>query len=478
MACCALSGCESCVELDSSGVIGGRYVGLDAFEIEGEVVISAVDLWDGSAGELVIARLDGSSCNAGRVSGYMPIPADAFGSAWAALARFTAEDDAGVLSFTDFRCGDLPGRVEGVTSSPFVWPLGEGWVQVVGGDGSHFVVHPWSGESARVAAPGSWAVASAPDRLWVHEGDQLWLRAFDGSDLRSIASGVAEMTFVFTQSGDAIATSGVAWIDAIGAHLLEGPDDLEAALLAEDACQIAPLWAENGPALGWLSPCAEGRFVIHDLATGDERVIAAGVTAFSLRADPAIFVVGNAAGDRVGDLYLAPTEAEPVLVATGADLSSLDRHDFETPPYHLVLADHDGEAGSLIQIAGDGSTTPWMEGVVEFDKQGDHVAFLAGFADARGSLFLRGEHGGDTLLLAAGVPSGAFAFGWQVPAIGFIADATPDGGRLVLRQIDGALETEIDRGVTELVEVVSAERPGVAYLIGAGDRAGIWFAEP
>jgi hypothetical protein len=475
---CALSGCESCVELESSIVLGGRYVGLDAFEIESEVVLSAVDFWDGSVGELVLARLDGSHCSAGPVSGYAPVPGDAFGSAWAALARFTAEGDVGALSFSDFRCGDLPGHLEGIVGSPFAWPLGGGWLQVIGGDGSHFVVHPFSGESARIAQPGSWAVACAPDRFWVHEAGGLWLRAFDGSDLREIATDVTEMTVVFTLSGDAISASGVAWADASGVHLLDGPDDLEADLLTEEACRIAPMWTETGPALGWLSPCAEQRFVIHDLATGDERVIASGVTAFSLRADPAIFVVGETVGDRVGDLYLAPPGGEPVFVAERADLSSLDRQDYDTPPYFLVLADHDGEAGTLLQIAGDGAAIVWKEGVVAFDRRGDHVAFVADLAGAGGSLHLRGEHGGENVFLASGVPPGAFAFGWQIPAIGFIADASAEGGRLVLRQIDGALESEIDRGVTELVEVVSAERPGVAYLIGSGERAGIWFAEP
>jgi hypothetical protein len=134
--------------------------------------------------------------------------------------------------------------------------------------------------------------------------------------------------------------------------------------------------------------------------------------------------------------------------------------------------------GTLVHVAPDGATTSWHDAVLQFDKFVDHIAVLAEFDGATGALYLRPEGGGDAALLAHGVPPGGFDFGWQIPAIGYLADTVAGAGRLVIRQLDGGQSTEVDVGVTEFREVVSAERPGVAYLIGSGDQAGIWFAEP
>jgi hypothetical protein len=478
----SVSACDGCLELEPAQVSGGQYRRLAASEGGGELVLAALDV---VSSELVVARLDGSLCRVGAAADYQPLPHPGFDPSWALFVSWSPREGGegtATVSFSDLHCGALPARIESVVPPVRAWPLEDGWVHVYDAELSHFVARPASGEVARVSQPRSRAIPAGGERIWVHEDERLILRRFDGSEVREIATGVTELTTLYTSFGADALTWVVAWADGSGAYMLDGPDDREPTLLASDACAMRSLWVLGGLAMGYLSPCDAGHLVVRNATTGEEAPIASGVSAFTGSDDTVLYVTGETPGESLGDLHFAIPGAAPVAVASQVDLWRLRTGyrttDGELEPYHLVLADWTGASGTLMHVTRSGSPTAWREGVSEVRTGVYDVAFLADVAGGLGSLYLRSEDGGDDVLLGHGVPSGAFQFGAQLAAIGFIRDTTPEGGHLTLRALDGDTEGEVDVGVTEFLEVVSEARPGIAYLIAGGPRAGMWFAEP
>jgi hypothetical protein len=479
----ASSGCASCVDLEGESIAAGNYVDLVAFEAgEGGILLSAIGGWNGTEGVLTVVHLDGSLCQAGPASAYGPIPTASALGTFQGYATWLETTDEGVgdVSFYDLGCTALLGPIEGVVTPIRLFPssfLGSGsTLFLISGDARWWTVDPFAGQVAELAGPMSVVLGAADDAAWVLEDGTLYVRGFDGQTRREVASGVTELSWP-PPSLDPTLHAAV-YVDAAGVELLEGPDDPEPELVAADACEVHPVFADQAPILGYLAPCSDQQLVLHDLASGTVTPIAQGVSAFDWDADPLYFVSGPEPGHSTGDLYVTRGGTAPKLVAEEADLWTLEQHDYDTPPYALVLTHRTPTGGTLLRVGEDGSAESWHTGVAQVDDLADHIAVLADFDGTTGNLYLHPEAGGDPELLAGGVPEDGFDLGWQLRAIGYIADAQSGAGRLVVRELDGDREQEVDQGVTEFAEVLSEDRPGIAYLIGSGERAGIWYAEP
>jgi hypothetical protein len=476
------SGCSGCAELEGQSIAAGSYVGLAAFDAGGgDIVLNAIADWNGEEGELVVVRLDGATCHAGAASAYAPFGEWLTSFHGHALWRRTGPDDVGAVSLVDFACNRLLGPIEGVRLPVFLAPLNAGgsWASAQllrSGDQALWIVDPVGGRVVPLAGPGSSFTGAGPEAAWVLEGGTLFLRGYDGATLREVATGVSEMFWV--QPPLDAAVDDLVYVDADGLHLLDGADDLEPELLATDVCEVHPVFAGAASVLGYLSPCSEQRLVLHDLESGVVTAIASGVAAFDWNTDPLFFVTGPQQDDLVGDLHLVFAGGEPVFLAEDAALWTLQEHGFDDPPYALVITHHGASGGRLLRVGYDGSVEHWHDGVVEVDDFLDWIAALGDFDGSTGNLYLRAEAGGDPELLASGVPPESFALGYQLDAIGYIADAQSGAGRLVIRELGGDRSQVVDEGVTEFEEVLSNDRPGLAYIVGSGERAGIWYAEP
>jgi hypothetical protein len=484
------SGCDGCaLDFDNVHVRAGHYVGLFAFEQDGAIVMSAVEQWDGREGELISTRVGGTSCSAGVTAGYQPLADGPIGAGWRGYMTWTAADEIGhsVVSFVDLSCARLPTKVAGVAFPAAIYPLHGGsdlWLQA--SDGASWIVDT-AASAAQIVEPGGWGQPADDARVWVRHAGRLTLRDHVGNELRTIAEDVTEATWLLSDLS--VQHLGVLWVDALGGWWLDGPDDITPKPLGADICALRTLLSTDVPpslAIGYLRPCADGTLVVRDYLSGVETVTAsAGVSAFDGRTKPMFYVAGGALGEPRGDLYMVPDGEEPRLVAAEANLLRLERY-HGTAPYSLALANDDGVKGTLVRIAPDGTTEPWLDDVIAFERNvylgapgANFVAALTSADTETGSLYLRPDDAsGSFVFLAAGVPPGRFAFGRRLLAIGYIADAADGAGRLVVHEIEGDRTVEVDVGVSEFIEVTSNMRPGVAYLIASGPHAGMWFAEP
>lgn len=482
--CLMASGCGP-PELELGGpgeqVAAGHFRGLEVAGTEDSSgFVLALRDPDPAGGLLTVAPLAGGrSCEVGRVESYRvepglgPVgpPSD---NTDPRIAFFESIDESGrgVLRFADMDCHRPLPTLEDAESPRYLRPSdGEPAFFARTGAGDVYRLSPWEETSALMASDVSQFRPGYGD-LWLVEGGQLVVRdASTGEELARVGSDVREFFLPCSQAE-------AAFVDATGLYVLQELTE-PPVLVGTDACEVQCFYDSF---LVFLSPCEQRRLVVHNLRTAEQIAYVEGVGSAKRvldyhqppGADWLFYVMGAAAHTTIGELWaVQPGNGPPTRVGSNGDLRWVNP-DFEVG--FFVLLDWDGEKGRLgVWTPGEGFTEIHGD-VAEFFPQWNHIAVLGDYDGTVGTLLVLDDSDYGVKHQASGVPKGDFQFSWEERGLGYIDqyDTAQGVGRLRVYVIPLGQVEEVDQGVSEFLELTWPEW-GILYIIGQGDRAGIWF---
>jgi len=379
---------------------------------------------------------------------------------------FTAEED-GVLRFADLECNlHPPGLPDAVSVRPVIDHQSQLITGFLAEDRSrrlHFL-DPWN-EATWIVAEEVSAWVLYEQQLWLLESNQLVIRELDGSEVARVGNNVTEFIPAWSRAEFVL-------VDGSDLYLLSDlarpPELLEAG-----ACE--PQLFSGSPArLAFLSPCAQRRLVVLDLETRERTEYAEGVGAFR-ELDWLFYVTGPPGTGSVGELWAVPPGFSPYQVGENGFLWGIG---LLPPDRYLVTLDVADNRGRLGTWWPDREFEEIAADVSKFTTMYDRVTVLAGSDGFTGTLTVLDPAGFTEDLRVEGAAAGGWRFSYYAPALGYLDQYDQENrvGTLNVFVIPTGDHDEVDVNVSEFLELYWPAW-GVLYAIGAGDSAGIFFAE-